>query len=110
MFGITSFSESPFSSGEIVGVTFSVTGVYGTTGLGVVSLKTDQIFSVTGVSAIVSVGTVVVTGTANVFPSGMSATGSIGSPNVWSVITSNQTPNWQTVSTSQTPNWLPIAA
>ena len=110
MFGITSFSQAPFSGDGEEGITVAVTGVYGTAGLGTVSLKTDQIFSVTGVAGISSLGSVSISGSANVYPSGISATGYIGSPNVWSIIDTNQTPNWQTTSTSQTPNWLDIAA
>ncbi|MCG3771466.1 MAG: hypothetical protein JW384_02652 [Nitrosomonadaceae bacterium] len=88
MFGITSFSQAPFSGdGEEV-ITVAVTGVAGISSLGSVSISAS----------------------ANVYPSGIAATGYIGSPNVWSIIDTNQTPNWQTTSTSQTPNWLPIAA
>ena len=56
MFGITFFSQAPFSGDGEEGFIVAVTGVYGTTGLGTVSLKTDQIFSVTGVSGTSSVG------------------------------------------------------
>jgi hypothetical protein len=55
-----------------------------------------------------SIGTVTFDGDANVSPTGVSATGGVGTPNIWSLIDDEQTPNWAAISDSQTPSWSTI--
>jgi hypothetical protein len=69
----------------------SPTGVAGTSGLGSVTVNPVCNVSVTGERAIGSVGTVT-TGI-----SGISATGEVGSPSIWGLVDTAQTPNWQEI-------------
>ena len=66
-----------------------VTGVAGTTQLGVISIVDG-----TGLTG---------------FPAGVSATGGTQKVNVWGLVDDSQTANYSDVSTTQTPNWQEVA-
>tara|TARA_R100001126_G_scaffold92653_1_gene62636 strand:- start:263 stop:565 length:303 start_codon:yes stop_codon:yes gene_type:complete len=74
-----------------------VTGVVGTSGLGSVTVLGDTNVTLTGVSATSALGTVI-TGISTTFTvTGVSATGEVGSPNIWGLVDTAQTPNWQEI-------------
>jgi len=75
----------------------SVTGVAGTSGLGSVTVLPACNVSVTSNRGIGSVGTVT-TGISGTYAvTGVSATGEVGSPNIWGLVDTAQTPNWQEI-------------
>lgn len=82
-YSVVPYSDIPFSDQGSLAVTIAVTGVAGTTSLGVVAVQFDMNFSVTGVSATGSVGTATAGGGVVVFPTGVSATAQLGSETVF---------------------------
>jgi len=77
MLGNTAFAQAPISDLGVVSaaVNVAVTGVLGTTGLGVVSIDAE----------------------ANVTLTGVSGTGELTSALVWGNIPTSQDPNWQII-------------
>jgi len=75
-------------------VSVSVTGVFGTTAIGVVVVPSLSPVYVSGLSATGTMGVVTITGTAGVSLTGVLAQGQIGNLLIWGVVDDSQTPNW----------------
>ena len=77
-YGFVTYAQDTFSSAGAAHVTVSVTGVDGTTGLGVVTTHFDMAFNVSGVQATGTIGDVAAGGGTVVVPLGVSATAQLG--------------------------------
>jgi len=96
MYGITSFSETPYAAFvDPLPTIVILDGVAGTLGLGTVSLVTTNNISVTGVNATGEVGALSVLLNANVSVTApVAINGKIGTVLIWQTVDDEQDAQW----------------
>ena len=96
MYGITSFSETPYAAFVDPLPTIVIPdGVAGTLGLGAFNVQTDNFISVTGVSATGGVGVATVLLNANVSVTApVAINGKIGTVLIWQTVDDEQDAQW----------------